>query len=183
MHRPFIVCTIYAPEDEVFHRILVQHLMPMRRSGLLFTTSYTDTDLGTNIEIASIDKIRSSDIMLLLVSADYFKDNNFERLEPLLKELLLRIEYIITRIIPIRPFSIELDPILSNIPLLSEEINYVNIEGSKTETDELFVRMVRALNTLVKKLQKRNAQKIENIDGVRRFMLTNFFKNITRTKL
>ncbi|MBX2889728.1 MAG: TIR domain-containing protein [Saprospiraceae bacterium] len=156
--QPPLAFIIYAREDEPFRAELKAQLLPMERAGQLRV--WTDRELiaGEHWEPAIKEKLKSADIILLLVSTDYFSSDYIHEVE--LKEAIERHNRGEARVLPVivRPCDWEIDPVVSSLQVLPTDGNPVN-DPSKWHTRETaWVDVVRGVRRTLQQLQAERAQ-------------------------
>ncbi|MCC6460433.1 MAG: TIR domain-containing protein [Saprospiraceae bacterium] len=151
--EPLKVFIIYAREDELFRAELKAQLLPMERAGLLRV--WTDRELiaGEHWEPAIKQNLNSADIILLLVSSDYFQSDYIHDVE--IKEALRRHDMGEARVIPVivRPCDWEPDSTLSRLQVLPTDGVPVNDTRHWHSREAAWVDVVRGVRRTLQQMQ------------------------------
>jgi len=124
--QPYKIFIIYAHQDEVSRKELATHLLPMERAKQVSVWADHKLLPGEVWEPAIKTQLKEADLILLLVSADYFNSDYIFEVE--MKMALARHERNEAKIIPIivRPCDWESDPVISQIQLLPSKAIPIN---------------------------------------------------------
>lgn len=156
--QPPLAFIIYAREDELFRAELKAQLLPMERAGQLRV--WTDRELiaGEHWEPAIKEKLKSADIILLLVSTAYFSSDYIHEVE--LKEAIERHKRGEARVLPIivRPCDWEIDPVVSSLQVLPTDGNPVSDTREWPTRETAWVDVVRGVRRTLQQLQAERAQ-------------------------
>lgn len=149
---------IYAREDEAFRAELKAQLVPMERAGHIRV--WTDRELlaGDHWEPAIKAQLRQADIILLLVSTDYFQSDYIHEVE--IKEALERHQQGEAKVIPVivRPCDWESDGVISSLQILPSDGVPVNDTRHWHTRDAAWVDVVRGLRKTIQQLREDRAE-------------------------
>ncbi|MFN0016145.1 MAG: TIR domain-containing protein [Saprospiraceae bacterium] len=156
--QPPLVFIIYAREDEPFRAELKAQLLPMERSGVLRV--WTDRELiaGEHWEPEIKKNLKNADIILVLVSSDYFQSDYIHEVE--LREAIERHDRGEARVVPVivRPCVWDTDPVVSRTQVLPTDGVPVNDTRHWHSREAAWVDVVQGVRrTLAQLLQERAA--------------------------
>ena len=153
------VFIIYAREDEPFRAELVKHLLPMSRAGQLRVWTDREIIAGEPWEPLIKKNLKSADIILLLVSSDYFQSDYIHDVE--IKEALERHDRGEARVVPVivRPCVWRSDPTVSRLQVLPTDGVPVNDTRRWPSSEAAWVDVVEGLsNTMTALADERRAR-------------------------
>jgi len=156
--QPPLVFIIYAREDEPFRAELKKQLLPMERSGMLRV--WTDRELiaGEHWEPAIKKQLKSADLILMLVSSDYFDSDYIHAVE--LREAIERHERGEARVVPVivRPCAWETDTVVNSLQVLPTDGVPVNDTRHWHTHEAAWVDVVRGVRRTLQQLADERAE-------------------------
>jgi len=160
VQSPVNVFVSYSHRDEALKEQLAEHLAILRREGLIDVWSDRPIAVGSEWQSSLQDRLDTSEMVLLLVSADFlasdfFQDATFER-------LLERHQQEETRLIPIvlRPCLWQESPLM-NFQVLPRDARPVT---EWRDVDRAFSNIVQGLRRVAESIQQqRNAASLEMV--------------------
>lgn len=156
--QPFRLFIIYAREDEPFRAELKAQLLPMERAGQVRV--WTDRELiaGEHWEPIIKQNLKSADVILLLVSSDYFQSDYIHEVE--IKEALERHDRGEAKVLPIivRPCDWEADPAVTRLQVLPTDGNPVNDTRHWPSREAAWVDVVRGVRRTLQQLREERAE-------------------------
>lgn len=159
MTRPFIVSTIYPPEDHELHDELLMHLAPLQRGGWLKILSKNDILPGGDQEDC-FKIIERSNIVLVLMSSSFYKPVDFPLLESLVVHARQKDRQIMVSIILLRTCMFEADPILKDLPVLPQNGNDVS-HSSWGGRDYAWKDVAYSIKKQINKIEHERLERIE----------------------
>lgn len=152
-----LVFIIYAREDEQFRAELKAQLLPMERSGVLRV--WTDRELiaGEHWEPTIKKNLKNADVILLLVSSDYFQSDYIHEVE--LREALERHERGEACVVPVivRPCVWDTDPVLKRTQVLPTDGVPVSDTRHWHTREAAWVDVVQGVRRTLQQLQQERA--------------------------
>lgn len=156
--QPPLVFIIYAREDEPFRAELKKQLLPMERSGMLRV--WTDRELiaGDHWEPEIKKQLKSADLILMLVSSDYFDSDYIHAVE--LREAIERHERGEARVVPVivRPCAWETDTVVNSLQVLPTDGVPVNDTRHWHTREAAWVDVVRGVRRTLQQLADERAE-------------------------
>lgn len=150
--QPPLVFIIYAREDEPFRAELKKQLLPMERSGMLRV--WTDRELiaGDHWEPEIKKQLQNADLILMLVSSDYFDSDYIHAVE--LREAIERHERGEARVVPVivRPCAWETDTVVNSLQVLPTDGVPVNDTRHWHTREAAWVDVVRGVRRTLQQL-------------------------------
>jgi formylglycine-generating enzyme required for sulfatase activity len=150
MEQPAALKTfiIYARSDEAHKTHLLRHLRPLMNSKLLNVWHDGNIQAGEDWKTAIKKELESSDLVLMLVSANAFASDFIQGNE--LRTALERLSKGLTRVVPIivSPCSWKFDPVLAGLQALP----LFGSEGPKPVTDRVWQTQDEAWSNVVENL-------------------------------
>ena len=118
MPQPYQIFTIYAREDAQYLKELRGQLRPLENAGRIKVWSDREINPGVEWEKEIVQHLDTADIILILVSADYYDSAYIHEVE--IKYALARHEKGEAKVLPIivRPVDFSDDPIISRLQVL-----------------------------------------------------------------
>ncbi|MEZ4941272.1 MAG: TIR domain-containing protein [Saprospiraceae bacterium] len=154
--QPYGLFIIYAREDESYLHELVKHLKPMERANLV--SVWTDREIlaGEEWEPSLKEELKNADIILLLVSSNYFASNYIHEVE--MKEILVRHESGKVKMIPIivSPCQWKFDPIVSSVQVLPSDSIAVSLWPNR---EAAWVDVVEGISSLIEEAELERSNK------------------------
>lgn len=154
---PLKIFIIYAREDEQFRKELKEQLVPLERSGQIDV--WTDRELiaGDPWEPLIKKNLKTADVILILVSKDYFNSDYIHEVE--IKEAIQRHQAGQAKIIPIivRHCGWEDDPVLSQLQVLPMDGLPV-VDKYWGDREAAYVNIIRGLRQTVLTLREERQQ-------------------------
>jgi hypothetical protein len=143
MPKPYNVFIVYARKDAEYLEELRGHLRPMERAGMLKIWCDSEIDAGAKWEEATLHKMVTADVILLVVSAAYYDTSHVYEKE--LNYALQRHEKGEATVIPIiiRPCDYDSDPIVNSLQVLPKEATPVSEFPNRDNTWLNIIRGVR----------------------------------------
>ncbi|MEQ1746842.1 MAG: toll/interleukin-1 receptor domain-containing protein [Saprospiraceae bacterium] len=155
--QPPLVFIIYAREDERFRAELKKQLLPMEKSEQLRVWTDRNIIAGEQWEPAIKKQLESADVILVLVSSDYFQSDYIHEVE--LRKAIERHERGEARVVPVivRPCDWETDPIVKRLQVLPTD--GVPVEDTRHWHTEAaaWVDVVRGVRRALQQLQEERA--------------------------
>jgi hypothetical protein len=74
--RPISIFSVYAAQDALFYEHIERHLNALKRQGLISVMSVNTIDTGSHREIELEKYLNTAQIILLLLSADFFASDH-----------------------------------------------------------------------------------------------------------
>lgn len=156
--QPPLVFIIYAREDEPFRAELKKQLLPMERSGMLRV--WTDRELiaGDHWEPEIKRQLQNADLILMLVSSDYFDSDYIHAVE--LREAIERHERGEARVVPVivRPCAWETDTVVNSLQVLPTDGVPVNDTRHWHTREAAWVDVVRGVRRTLQQLADERAE-------------------------
>lgn len=147
-----LVFIIYAREDERFRAELKKQLLPMERSGQLRV--WTDRELiaGEHWEPAIKKQLQNADLILMLISSDYFDSDYIHAVE--LREALERHQRGEARVVPVivRDCAWETDPVVNSLQVLPSDGKPVDDTRHWHSRDAAWADVVRGVGRTLQQL-------------------------------
>jgi len=152
-----LVFIIYAREDERFRAELKKQLLPMERSGQLRV--WTDRELiaGEHWEPAIKKQLQNADLILMLISSDYFDSDYIHAVE--LREALERHRLGEARVVPVivRDCAWETDPVVNSLQVLPTDGKPVDDTRHWHSRDAAWADVVRGVGRTLQQLHDERA--------------------------
>lgn len=151
--KPLKIFIIYAREDELYRNEIVRQLKPMERADLV--QIWTDKEIlaGEEWEPSIKSQLKSADIILLLVSSDYFSSLYIHDVE--IKEALKRHELNEARVIPIivRPCLWTLDSVLNSMQVLPSDAIPLSDVRHWLDIETACLDVMKGISNIIEKIK------------------------------
>lgn len=157
--QPPLVFIIYARKDAQFRDELKAQLRPMEIAQQLRVWSDSELIAGEHWEPAIKDKLKNADIILLLVSSDYFASDYIHKVE--LREAIERHKQGEARVVPIiiRPCHWKPDPVVSSLQVLPTNGVPVDDPRHWHTRENAWVDVVQGVSLTLEQMLKERATK------------------------
>jgi formylglycine-generating enzyme required for sulfatase activity len=153
MPQPFKVFIIYAREDAMYRNELEGQLRPLQNAGRIKVWSDREINPGAEWENEIIQNLDTADIILMLVSSDYFKSAYIHEKE--IKYALARHEKGEAKVLPIivRPVDFLEDPTISRLQVLPTDGKPVADKRYWAERDDAWLDVVAGVKRTIDSLR------------------------------
>lgn len=161
MPQPYHIFTIYAREDAQYLEELRGQLRPLENAGRIKVWSDREINPGAEWAKEIVQRLDTSDIILILVSSAYYNSAYIHDVE--IKYALDRHDRCEARVLPIivRPCSFEDDPIISRLQVLPTDGHAVTDRRHWPERDHAWVDVVTGVKRTLTVLQHAERERVE----------------------
>jgi tetratricopeptide (TPR) repeat protein len=159
--RPLKIFYIYAHQDKAFLEEIEKHLRLLIRKGQIITWHNRNIVPGAEWEDDLDLQLKSADIILLLISPDFFFSANCERE---MKKALARREAKQAHVVPIllRPIDYTIEQKISKLQMLPAEAKAISLWD---KADEAFFDVEQGIRKLVESLLEQQNKDLINVKG------------------
>ncbi|GAB4489075.1 MAG: hypothetical protein OHK0019_06200 [Saprospiraceae bacterium] len=161
MPQPYKLFTIYAREDAQYLEELRGQLRPLEHAGRIRVWSDREINPGVDWEREIVQNLDTADIILILVSGNYFKSAYIHEVE--IKRAFSRHERGEARLIPIIVSSISFgdDPIIGRLQVMPTDGKPVDSQYWR-KNDDAWVDVVSGVKRVLNEVEKRENQGARN---------------------
>ncbi len=148
--RPTAIFSIFAPSDIQYLEQWEAHLHPLAQAGIVSIWSARHLPPGTDREILLRSHLDQADLIVLMLSADFFTDGECEAL---MEHALERYQQGTARVVPLllRPFAFRETKLATFTPFPSDERPVVLWENTEAALDDCVRGLRRILGRPVTK--------------------------------
>lgn len=149
--KPINIFVAYAPEDEEYREKMRKHLSVLRERGFINEFCISEITPGTDADLSTRTLMNKSQIILLLISADFLASEECRRFEDLAFSMQMKNDAVI---LPVLLRSCLYDESYNKLQILPDNKKPISDKKAWGNEDEAFSNVTERIKQLVIKLRE-----------------------------